>query len=232
VILSLVGASSRRCGQLLASPPVPVAISPPPAPGADRRHHRGWFIDGRGPASTSCPAAAGDARRFQRGGDPAPAAARLFRTAYAGKTLREHYGLDWPKSASRRRAAGDVARLMPAAVNGREMSGSLLEALPLNRPELSVRTTNTSSFSRCSVLLVPTRRIGVPATMAEIVDVPLHQSQGSDRRRFDRWLRSANNRTASRYNAFLRRTGPSVKAGILWDGGNWSGRSLRNRHLT
>jgi len=23
----------------------------------------------------------------------------LFRTAYAGKTLREHYGLAWPKSA-------------------------------------------------------------------------------------------------------------------------------------
>jgi hypothetical protein len=23
----------------------------------------------------------------------------LFRTAYAGKTLREHYGLPWPKSA-------------------------------------------------------------------------------------------------------------------------------------
>ena len=23
---------------------------------------------------------------------------RLFRTAYAGKTLREHYGLAWPKS--------------------------------------------------------------------------------------------------------------------------------------
>ena len=23
----------------------------------------------------------------------------LFRTAYAGKTLREHYGLDWPESA-------------------------------------------------------------------------------------------------------------------------------------
>ena len=25
----------------------------------------------------------------------------LFRTAYAGKTLREHYGLAWPQSAFR-----------------------------------------------------------------------------------------------------------------------------------
>jgi len=29
----------------------------------------------------------------------------LFRTAYAGKTLREHYGLDWPESAFKEAAA-------------------------------------------------------------------------------------------------------------------------------
>jgi hypothetical protein len=29
----------------------------------------------------------------------------LFRTAYAGKTLREHYGLDWPESAFKETAA-------------------------------------------------------------------------------------------------------------------------------
>ncbi len=32
----------------------------------------------------------------------------LFRTAYDGKTLREHYGLPWPQSAFRETALQDV----------------------------------------------------------------------------------------------------------------------------
>jgi hypothetical protein len=32
----------------------------------------------------------------------------LFRTAYEGKTLREHYGLAWPKSAFKEPALQDA----------------------------------------------------------------------------------------------------------------------------
>jgi hypothetical protein len=34
---------------------------------------------------------------------------RLFRTAYSGTTLREHYGLPWPTSAFDAAALGDAA---------------------------------------------------------------------------------------------------------------------------
>ncbi len=59
-----------------------------------------WFTDGAADGfNVMPPLAAGAARRLQRRGDPAVAAARAVpHRLRRADTLREHYGLTWPKS--------------------------------------------------------------------------------------------------------------------------------------